>query len=407
MKKDSRLDTQPSKEVLPTLSTTSQIAFSNQPAIKSPADLELDRLATSDPMVSEIAKDILSQLKYSFVAVASGQAVGSGNEFAKLHRDFIATMKPTAKAAYAQAASRLLAAPLVTRQGHFGRYASIAPNNFLTLNGAALMRSAGPLTVNADARNLGNLARVQSSNASAINVQQDPATTETGIQQKVAESSAAKLKQKNERSKDLADGHKFKKVEFFIDEVRCRVAAADPIGAPANEIALGGVAIGATGVTRQIKQFMVKEGFTANSGSNVKKYKNGKHFAGYNIVIDGPGPHSYFVTMAMAEIDWGGFAGFLEGLWSQIKELVVDAISEIPVFGPVIGWLLGEFIGWLISLAEDDPLGISSRQLILNHSSKSYYDKAGLTSSKGIPVTLKFLQGGDYRVKGGWRLMHP
>src|SRR5262249_14311435 len=111
---------------------------------------------------------------------------------------------------------------------------------------------------------------------------------------------------------------------------------------------------------------------------------------------------------------------FLEKLWDKVKGYVTAALaaaggaiagalslSWIPGLGTAIGALIGAFIGFLVSLFhnDDDIVGHKTAVLHLHDQTASYFEHRGLTTSKGIPLTLDFTESGHYRVTGGWRLL--
>ena len=74
--------------------------------------------------------------------------------------------------------------------------------------------------------------------------------------------------------------------------------------------------------------------------------------------------------------------------------------------------MIGALVGWILSLVEDDVLGVVTSHLWLHNFTMSYYGKQGLVSGfhptqKGITRTLHFHNQGNYEVTGGWRLINP
>jgi hypothetical protein len=236
-----------------------------------------------------------------------------------------------------------------------------------------------------------------------------------------AEAKAAKEQAaKDAHAKDLAEGAKYKELEFVITEVKCIEATGGALEGT-DEIALGGIYIGATGHVEKVKQFKVKEGFDSDSDHNVKKYKNGKRFATFELHHDAPWPHEFTVSLAMAELDSGGFGDFLLQLWNKVKVIVLDALADlggtiagaaslswIPGIGTLIGAAIGAFIGWLVGLFhnDDDIVGHKTRHLRLHHATKSYYEKKDVLGH-GKVITIDFKDCGHYQLTGAWRLVKP
>ena len=231
---------------------------------------------------------------------------------------------------------------------------------------------------------------------------------------KAAKEAAAK----KAHDKDVADGKKYKELELFISEVKCIEGTGGALEGT-EEIAVGGVIVGATGHTAKVKQFLVKEGFDTDSDHNTKKYKHGKRFGAFHLAHE-DGKQTYTATLAMAELDQGGFGDFLMAIWNKVKAWVVGAIAEaagagiaaaigsvIPGLGTLIGAIVGAIIGWLVGLFhnDDDIVGHKTVHLSLHHATKSYFDKKLLTTKAGIPIVVDFKDEGHYRLKGGWRLV--
>jgi hypothetical protein len=364
------------------------------PTAKSREEVELDGLASSAPHLHAICEDAIAHLKYAFTVAASGKAAGAGHDFTDLFKELVAARKPKAKEGYAQVANALLAAPLAQRQKVFSHYATVTPATFATTKVEALPKLAKP----AAALTLEHLASFSTPSSMVVDKPEH---------------------EKKEPDKDVTEGKKFKKIEFFISEVKDIENNGD-IFEGSNEIAMGGVAVGATGHTEKIKQFHVKDGFdTGSSSKSTKIYKGGKTFATIEVQPDLKLPHEYLVEVVVAELDNGGFGDWLEKMWEKVKNYVkaalvaaggaigAAALSWIPGIGPIIGFILGAVIGWIIGLFKnpDDIVGHKTSTLRLHSVAKSYYEKLDLTKPKGIPVVMDFTDDGHYRVTGGWRLV--
>jgi hypothetical protein len=390
------------------------IALAGPPAMKQltkkfATESEID--AISDPALRAIAADTLAHAKYAFTSIASGKFAVGQNEFVDVFAPYVAGKKSRTKAAYAKTAAELLAAPQDVRDQHFGRYSGIAPAQFLGMDGAAVSKAAKP-----GPKALVSAEALKKLTLPCSNVQDEPDPDADAAAAKAAKEAAAK----KAHEADLAAGHKYKLVELFISEVKC-IENTGGLFEGTDEIALGGVVVGASGHTEKVKQFLVKEGFDTDSDHNTKKYKHGKRFHAFHIAEDAK-EATYTATLAMAELDQGGFGDFIMGLWKKVKGLVVGAIgaaagagiaaaigSAIPGLGTLIGAVVGAIIGWLVGLFhnDDDIVGHKTVHLTLHHSTKSYYDKKKLTTKAGIPVSIDFKDDGHYRLTGGWRLVAP
>jgi hypothetical protein len=379
------------------------------PTVKSHAETELD--AITSPHLRAICADTLAQLKYALTLAASGKNAGSAHDFVEACRPFVASRKPKAKASYEKMATALLAAPVAQRQILFSHYAAVAPATFVATKPESLPRPPKA----AVAATMDDLKAFSTPSAVVID-KSDAADKPPDKDDKKADA------EKKAHDKDLAEGKKYKQLEFFINEVKA-IENTGGIFEGTDEIAAGGLAIGATGKVAKIKQFHVKDGFDADSSSaSVKVYKGGKRFGVVEVQPDLKLPHEYAVTVALAELDDGGFGEFLEKLWNVVKKYVTAALaiaggtlagalslSWIPGIGPIIGAIIGAFIGWLISLFhnDDDIVGHKMSTLRLHSVAKSYYETLDLTKPKGIPVVMDFTEEGHYRVTGGWRLVAP
>jgi|GEM_PF-2627984 len=378
--------------MLPSLSTR---AFADakpaDPTKRSLEETELDQLGKTSPHLQQIANDALAQLKYAWTISAAGKASSSGHELADACKAYLASVKAPRKANAEKVANGLLAAPVSTRQAVFSHYSTIAPATFSATKMTALPKPAQKLTP----ATLAMIAKVSLPSAKL----------EDGGEDKGAN------KKDKDRDKDIAEGKKYKQIEFFLSEV---YAIELTSGFGDDEIAMGGVGVGTTGNTEKIKQFRVKDEFGDDTtGQRTKVFKGGRKFASFEIGSENLLPHEYVVTAAMAELDGGGFADFLVKLWEHVKAFVIAALSSvinawIPGLGTVIGGIVSAFIGWILGFLQDDIVGHRTTTLRLHSVAKSYYEKLDLTKPKGMPIVLDFKgDGGHYRVTGGWRLINP
>ncbi len=363
-------------------------------------ETELDQLGKISPHLQQIANDALAQLKYAWTLSAAGKASSSGNELADACKAYLATVQAPRKANAEKVANQLLAAPASTRQAVFSQYATIAPATFATTKMTALPRPAQKVS----AATLEQIAKVSVPSAKL----------EDGGEDKGAS------KKDTAREKDIADGLKYKQIEFFLTEV---YAIELTSGFGDDEIAMGGVGVGTTGNTEKIKQFRVKDEFgDDNKNQRTKVFKGGRSFATFDVGGENLLPHEYSVGAVMAELDGGGFGDFLVKLWKNVKGFVTTALVAggasigagaglaipIPGLGSLIGAVVGAFIGWLLGFLEDDIVGHRTTTLRLRSVAKSYYDKLNLTKPTGMPIVLDYKgDGGHYRVTGGWRLVNP
>ncbi len=381
--------------------------------LKAPSESDLDIIAAIDPTLHTIATDALAQMKYAMISAASGAATPATG-LAATCKAYVATKKPASQAVYRAKSLAALSAPVAARTAAFGRYAALTPAVFAASDHAALAaRVVKPQALMVKKPLGASLARLVGHPAFGTDLI-DPELAADVLQ---AEKDAAK---KAANEKDLAEGARYKQLEFFISRVKC-IDNTGGILEGTDEIAMGGDGVGATDHMTKVPQFHVMDGFDKGIS---KDYPGGRSFAKFNLPTTGKWPHIFHVDIALAELDsGGGFGDTLQKIWDDVKDVVVpilaDAASDliggalgsiaIPGLGTLLGAIIGAFIGWLVGLFhnEDDVVGDKSSTIGLWSYAKSYYDKHKLTTQTGIPVTLDMRDSGHYQVIGGWRLVAP
>ncbi|MGZ3305019.1 MAG: glycine zipper domain-containing protein [Asticcacaulis sp.] len=369
----------------------------------SPSEADLNAIAAIDPTLHAIASDIVSHAKYTFTAVASGVAGADSNELAAPIRAYIATRKPASRASYMARSAAMLAAPVAAREATFGRYAALTPAAFLASDRSRLkLTTIKPLATVKKPDILASLFKLSNLPQWGDDA---PDPDEDAKEQQAEKDAAAKAA----HDKDVALGQKFKELEFYISSVKCIDNTGGALEGT-DEIAMGGCGVGATGHIHKIPQFHVMDGFDVGVE---KTYPGGRQFCKYEIPMAKPWPHEFIATVALAELDSGGFGDFLQDVWDKVKSLVTGAIADvvgdlvgaaigsvIPGLGTLIGAAVGAFIGWLVGLFhnDDDVVGSKTRKLTLWHTVRSYYDKYHLATPTGIPVTMDLKDSGHYRV---------
>lgn len=199
-------------------------------------------------------------------------------------------------------------------------------------------------------------------------------------------------------------------LEFRAHKVKC-VDETNPEAFGDDEIMLGGATIDESGDTGKIPQFMVGNSF---DDGEQKVYSPPKRLCSFNLNEGTTFPKSYFVTLALAEKDMGGFGDFLTQLYDKIKGRVIEAIaaaigaaigSTIPglgtIVGAVVGWVLGKLVAWIIGLFSDDvfpPVTLS-----INIPSLNARWPGGKTDSPEKIATWTG-HGGKYQLTYDWRL---
>jgi hypothetical protein len=260
----------------------------------------------------------------------------------------------------------------------------------------ALLRQAGYAHIDPEDTAAGKLAAAQERNA------------EEQRQQQQAE-------ERREHQQDLAAGAQFKHIEFLIQRMRCIEQSGGALEG-SNEIRFGGTAIGATGVVHKVKLPFWLEGVHTGGSFEIPPQK--QVFFTFDIFKD-KFPTDYTATILMSELDDGGFGDFLQSLWDDVSDFVTSALADavvstgigssigsiIPGFGTIIGAVIGAIIGWLVGLFhnEDDFVGTQTAVLEMRHATKSAYDRGGLDSPQGIPLTLDFHDDGHFQLDCAFR----
>ncbi|MDB5433108.1 MAG: hypothetical protein JWP35_4224 [Caulobacter sp.] len=394
----------------------------------------LEWLSAANPAAAAIVNDVVARSKLTFVAAAAGMDTGA-DPVGRASRTFIAARPAARRAQFEGAARTLMAAPLATRQRHFGRYAAIAPAEAARLTRPALAQRLGGPAVRRGSLSMATLGTT----FGPVVMTEQPDFSGIIIP-KTDPDAAAKQKAADEKAADAAAGKKLKHLEFYIRRVECFEGTGDPGGH--DEIALAGYVIGATGHIVNVSQFNVSENFIPKSEGGQTNHQqseisardygdiNGRHFAWLNVNQSAPWPHDYQAGISMGELDWGGFAGFLEDLWDAVKTAVLDAIGEalaeglgaaigtaipIPGLGTLIGLTIGALINFIIQAVKDDVVGTIHTKLTLSKMTGSYYKTlyptnghpnwhGHISSKSGIMYNREFKDSGRYKVKMGWRL---
>jgi hypothetical protein len=200
-------------------------------------------------------------------------------------------------------------------------------------------------------------------------------------------------------------------LELRIHKVKC-VDETNPEFWGDDEIALGGVAVDETGDTHKISQFLVGSSF---DDGEQKTYSPPKRFTSFNLREGDKFPKTYCVTLALSEKDMGGFADFLNKLWSKVKEKVLALVAAavggaigtavVPglgtIVGAAVGWALGKLVDWLIGLFGDDVF--KPITVCVNIPSLNARWPGGKTDSPEGVLTYKAF-GGTYQLTFDWRL---
>ncbi|MFE1797687.1 hypothetical protein ACFW9L_16140 [Streptomyces sp. NPDC059517] len=198
-----------------------------------------------------------------------------------------------------------------------------------------------------------------------------------------------------------------KKLALRIHSVKC----VDETGEwGEDEIYLGGTSVDESGDTGKISAFKVGD---FNDGG-LRRYMPPRQFTWFDLVEGSVKfPRSYFVTLVLAEVDWGGFAKFLNALLSTIQEQVTKAIAiaigtVIGQRGGVVGriieeavhWTLSKLFDYLRSLWSDDVFKPVTARVVVPSTTSRW-------ASKNISPerTVQYVgHGGAYRLTYDWHM---
>jgi hypothetical protein len=159
------------------------------------------------------------------------------------------------------------------------------------------------------------------------------------------------------------------KLAFYITKVKC----VDETGGGwfgewgHDEIAIAGVSVDEDGDTKKISEKYVGGGF--DDGDTKYYWPHWKyHWFGLH---EGTGwPKSYFMTLLLAEKDWGGFSNILNKVWQKVKAKVEELINKLGawiatslpaylkwlgyVISWAVNWIINKLVGWIIKAFKDD-----------------------------------------------------
>ena len=183
---------------------------------------------------------------------------------------------------------------------------------------------------------------------------------------------------------------------------------AEKLGA--DEMHLGGSAIDATGVTTAIGRFKVGD---FNDG-DVVTWSTPKVMTKFDLTRGTNWPKTYFVTLALAEADMGGFSKYLNDLVDKVAEVVKKKLAEAigiavgaasggvigALIGLAVGYAVGKAIEWLKAWWGDDIFApVTVNVEIAGYSSRF----GGATDSPNVVAKMTG-HDGDYRLTYDWRL---
>ncbi|MBE9533898.1 MAG: hypothetical protein IMF03_02780 [Proteobacteria bacterium] len=344
----------------------------------------------------KIAEDALDAAKYAYASVAANpeQEVRSGSLEADFKEAFN-LMDATRRDSIREKAVQLTGLPESARTEIFGRYGKIDSKSFIAQGFDRVHESLEPLEI--DMKLLGARTPKISVSRGVLRATPDglllpkenlPSEFED------FESDFEEAKDKAEQSgvhdiDKLADiwGPAFienpftmeesefeeefeeqavtDKLAFYITKVKC----VDETGGGwfgewgHDEIAIAGVSVDEDGDTRKIPEKYVGGGF---DDGDTKHYSPHWKYHWFGLREGTGWPKSYFMTLLLAEKDWGGFSTVLNRVWEKIKAYVYAAIDKIvgilpgwwklvgTIVAKVVKWVIDKLLGWIIKIFKDD-----------------------------------------------------
>jgi hypothetical protein len=204
-----------------------------------------------------------------------------------------------------------------------------------------------------------------------------------------------------------------KKLELRIHKVRCDDETNGFLGSEAgsDEIDLGGTTVDESGDTGKVAPFRVRD---FKKDGDEKIYSPPRRFTFFNLTEGTAFPKGYMVTLALAEIDSGGFNDFLKQLLEKVKERVIAALTAalggaIGASGGPVGVIIGLAVGYVVgrvfelisNIWKDDVFAPISVRTSIPSLTASW--AGGRNDSPERTVTFKG-HGGRYTVTYDWRM---
>ncbi|MEV0225986.1 hypothetical protein [Streptomyces sp. NPDC050704] len=146
------------------------------------------------------------------------------------------------------------------------------------------------------------------------------------------------------------------KLELRIRKVKCLDETAEW---GSDEIHLAGSGVDASGDTLEIGRFRVR----SFDDGDVKVYDPPRPFHWFYLTEGIAYPKSYFVTLVLAELDWGGLAEYVNALTDLVRKRVVDRLGAaiggaIGASGGPVGVLIGMAVGAAVGRLFDRLKGL-------------------------------------------------
>lgn len=196
------------------------------------------------------------------------------------------------------------------------------------------------------------------------------------------------------------------KLELRIHRVKC-VDETSELGS--DEIYLAGTSVDESGDALKIAQFKVR----SFDDGDVKTYVPPRQFHWFNLNEGTKYPKSYFVTLVLAEVDFGGLADYVNKLLDLIRSKVTAYLAAaiggaIGASGGPIGILIGMAVGAAVGWIFDQLKGLFADEVFKPVTVSAVIPSltsrwAGKADSAEQTVDYRGF-GGHYQVTYDWRM---
>lgn len=296
-----------------------------------------DAVEIVDPKLRALAQRVAKEMELAVEKVAANHKdnakfplPANANSTERVLASRFSQLPQVIKEVAATKAISRINAPKAVREGHFGDLTAVNLSNPASVDEQARALSF-PTALKLPASHLQNLPELH---GPVLMSHFDPVNrVETGGSR--------------------ASAQALKKLELRVHNVKCIDETGGWLAERAgdDEIKLGGTTVDATGNTKNVAAFMVRNDF---DDGEQKVYSPAKQFTEFNLTEGNTFPKSYFVTLVLAEVDMGGISEFLNKLLGIVKEKVKNALIAAGVsLGGVIGGPLGAAIGAMVGYVVD------------------------------------------------------
>jgi hypothetical protein len=209
----------------------------------------------------------------------------------------------------------------------------------------------------------------------------------------------------------------FTSLKVRIVKVKCHDESG-PEWSGSDEIDLGGVAMVIDGSEpTMVDAFRVGSDFDDGESVTLSRV-----FHQFNLLEPG-WPKTVAVTLALAEVDSGGFNAFLAGLLTTIREALVELISEVAatylgaavgaavgmfagpigaLIGVIAGMVVGALIDWIVGATGDEYFPVETYNLTLQDAWDNF--SGYIRPPNWSHVTQRPDGDGHYQVWFNWEL---